>query len=1253
MLDSSKGVMSHGELWADFVTKQVKIEVLYSTVKTLTVLVGSEGNVYTSLALKLDDTDGWGNSAGQTKNTCAINKADHEDASTLKALARVNREWSFAGAHFVNEHECLVFRSPLSRSRVLRIFVEDTTSSRSSSSSTASATAEVGVFHPRLWRIEVESRDGTIWQTDVHEHLLQQTSSSGTSTSPAEPSSTSSTSASWKLKADTFEPLEQWGCKDFAQEAKVLHEQGLPLPAEHEYEDTIVASAAHRKSLALLDAQTVAASTADEAEVPQETFLKLVLALPGEVEILSATPLPPELNHVDRLEFDYESTTHRRYGTRREEQAAYVGFVRSTGHLAMNVNDGLLALTGDSLTAVPGMGKVNASVILDTAKGLSTANVEWTEPQAGAQCLVEALPGPGAADVERLKEQAQMKEKFLRAVVLEDDATECNLFYLEMSKGRFLHMLVTRSGELVRLSLFSSRHPDRPRAVVKFSNWRRGGVPRPELFETQEAWHCHKSRGGAEGRTSGSSGILSESGAADVGVEAVGPKLHERSGALRDSIFSFSKALGQYRVFAIPFLSLPGELDLLAHRPPTLSADDLSFFEMEFQESAHGNHLGSSTAPPKFRGRFAVNFARKLLYLSGHDPESGRALRVTMDGRHNSGRKGVYIEYHAAPGENYCFAHPLSDFLGEIEKTGQLQQSRTYSLLHFAGSAEVRGEQDRMAETFAWDLNLGNAFLEGTDGFEGLRIYVAAEDSDVMRVAFTRDQQLQSTGSSGNTRNTIERDATATLEREKRRQQESSSNSLFPQEESYFPGSEGTTPPPPVTEERGANKMLQRGPNESSSSGHFHAKEVSAYRVLDMRQHPGKFDFRVPRTCKGAIEDAWGLLESPLDAVAAPRGVLTSTLRALAGTKRQPPLSLVGVPLEWPRLAEHLRNSCAGGKCSSNHVEAYKQTSESWSETPSAGSSATSTTSSSARSSHSRSSYEESSKDLDTSSSSRQQPLTSLGGGGAAATEAVLLPSSSLDHRSQDSQTNALRSSTEDDEESSLPLIDASEHRGPLAPLFLSKGPVSFDFNSVRMSAKHGHEETDSDNENRHKSRSHGHAAVDMRRRILYLESSADALQSSATVLHVRSKLLIEGHTAYAELTTKRGQHCVKFEFSESSTTSGADSSAEGGFNVKTSSSLLDFWEDTESRGNPYPNLRRFRGGSSNIRAYTDKKTQRVAYFEATARGVHVVVKNWRHGEAGTHITQTIRSFDKAACMVAPEAFQLKHWPLAELFVVP
>ena len=172
----------------------------------------------------------------------------------MKKLAKLqNKEpnaWRFAGAELVKGHECLIFESELLRNRKIRIFVEDSTSSLSNANT------------PRIWRIKVEARDGSMFQSDIEEHVLSQQPSTAMSTTAA---SLLETDSSWNLAQETFEPRDSWGCKDFALEAKVLKEQGLPLPAEHRYEETIAASAAHKKSLALMDAQAVAMDENDRS----------------------------------------------------------------------------------------------------------------------------------------------------------------------------------------------------------------------------------------------------------------------------------------------------------------------------------------------------------------------------------------------------------------------------------------------------------------------------------------------------------------------------------------------------------------------------------------------------------------------------------------------------------------------------------------------------------------------------------------------------------------------------------------------------------------------------------------------------------------------------------------------------------------------------------------------------------------------------------------------------------------------------
>eukprot|EP00392_Amoebophrya_sp_AT5.2_P008948 g8976.t1 len=861
---SSTAAYARGELWVDFASKQLKVAVPYSPVKLLTLLVdGKKHRVYTNVALLADDKDPLSRtSAGQTVNTCAVTEDERDDAvAEITALDKLGdtaatnygAAWIFAGAREVNSHECVAFEAALPRGRTVQVLVAD------------------GILHA----IEVRVRDGGKRFFSLVEEF-EFSPGSG----PADASSSTVTDAGVApaggreifSPAATFEPLEQWGCRNFVREQKVFTEQGMSLPAEHEYELTKVALSAHRKSLAFLDARAALEdfeSSSDGAgDVSLSLQQKCIFALPGEVEILSATPAPPDFNEIQHLEFDYESRTsaHHRHDANAGESSSSaslfspqtVGFVVSSGHFAMDVPGGKMLLTGKmrypaggSSAAEPPM--IDASVVVDTRQQTVVSNVAWTSPSHAAQCVIDDLPVPGDADVARLKRQIGNREKFVRAVVLEDGVTECNLFSLQLSHGQSVHMLASREGELKRLMLFRGRHPDRAFSTVTFRNWRRGEANgRAELerqFAVKQGWHCR--RASSVGSKMNSILALEDKGE-DPSTVFPTPTteipVHARSAALKDSLFAFSGALGQYHMLAIPTLALPGELDLLVNRPAAISRAELKFFHLEYRNA-------------EFRGRFAVNFARRLLYFSGHavgsgdtiggsgDSTRGTSFRLTVDARYNSAERGLYVEFRSSKEENFCFKYPVLERAGVAVENGTDEAGR---YLHFLRTETILSAEDRRhVECYVWSINLpgrwgevrGTAANIGTgktgaeeQNINSLRVYVSVEDGAVVRV-----------------------------------------------------------------EESGA-------PN-------------SGVNVIEFDAHPGDFAFRTPAgRCEPAKEDRFSALESPLQRVGqADGGALVVLARAIdamenyrtggADAPASPPLYLIGVPLEWPGLVEHYRDS--------------------------------------------------------------------------------------------------------------------------------------------------------------------------------------------------------------------------------------------------------------------------------------------------------------------------------------------------------
>ena len=407
------------------------------------------------------------------------------------------------------------------------------------------------------------------------------------------------TAAEAELFSDrTFSPREEWGCRFYEREIKVLRAEGVALPVEYEENESLEeVRTAHKRSLVLSDAIVALTYKTDGVGgngLSPAAIVANVLALPAEAVVFREKPRPPDFNDIQELEFDYSALTritHRHSAAvgRTGEDAAQshttkafgdnVGFIHSFGHFAMDVPGGRMVLTG-STPAHPNFGELNATVLVVTSTREVTTEVEWTSPSRAAQCLIDDLPIPTHADHDRLQKQESEKEVFLKTVVLEGGGTttstvECNLFYLKMSGGRFLRMYATRNEPttLMKIEQFFEADKQRPYSSVSFSNWKRGGTPPPVRFGVRPEWHCHRE---AETRDARDGSVLDFS--EDEAVSRPGPgalPAHAKSLLLKDSLFSFSGALGQYKMLFIPFLALPGELDLAVARPPNPRRHDL------------------------------------------------------------------------------------------------------------------------------------------------------------------------------------------------------------------------------------------------------------------------------------------------------------------------------------------------------------------------------------------------------------------------------------------------------------------------------------------------------------------------------------------------------------------------------------------------------------------------------------------------------------------------------------------------------
>lgn len=143
--------------------------------------------------------------------------------------------WKFRYAATLHDiHDCLVFETILPRKRTLKIWVEN------------------DGIEPRIWQIEVTFPDGsTVLRTEVLQFVTEEMEG-------YDKYGKKSHHLSMENSFDslTFSPPDDWNCKNYRHEMKILQSQGVALPMEYEKnkEERKYVLQAHRRSLALNDA---------------------------------------------------------------------------------------------------------------------------------------------------------------------------------------------------------------------------------------------------------------------------------------------------------------------------------------------------------------------------------------------------------------------------------------------------------------------------------------------------------------------------------------------------------------------------------------------------------------------------------------------------------------------------------------------------------------------------------------------------------------------------------------------------------------------------------------------------------------------------------------------------------------------------------------------------------------------------------------------------------------------------------------
>ncbi|CAD7971679.1 unnamed protein product, partial [Amoebophrya sp. A120] len=321
------------------------------------------------------------------------------------ALSLENQQslWKFWGTQTVDDLECVGFEAHLSRKRKLILFFEKDVlvqiEVRISGSTGPQTGAGAADGRAKILRTRVKNFRISTSLPAFAENRDEQ----APKRTPVQFSS------SFQLPESEFQPKEEWGCRNFEQEERVFKSQNLPLPAEHSYQSVILAKSARLKSLAFQDLEkavgdgggrrggsddpsrndgdppdharrTASSSSSDSLLAGAFNFEKALFALPGEVEKLTRVPLPPQLNEIQHLEFDYSAITH-------SQKALSPRFVKSHGHFFMNVPNGQMALTAKSDTVLSEkLGKVDATFLVtnytNTGQQEIVSNVAWSSGAA-------------------------------------------------------------------------------------------------------------------------------------------------------------------------------------------------------------------------------------------------------------------------------------------------------------------------------------------------------------------------------------------------------------------------------------------------------------------------------------------------------------------------------------------------------------------------------------------------------------------------------------------------------------------------------------------------------------------------------------------------------------------------------------------------------------------------------------------------------------------------------------------------------
>lgn len=677
--------------------------------------------------------------------------------------------------------------------------------------------------------------------------------------------------------------------------------------------------------------------------------------------------------------------------------------------------------------------------------------------------MIDTIPTATTEDNARLENQAKQVEEFISTVEMKDSSLdsgtrEVNLFQLSMSHGRFVQMYVTRGGKLLKMTQFKGRHPERPFSTVVFKNWKddssvygagfqfsgvqNGGNDGPagsRLFRPDPEWHCRKAK------NTEVTVALDDPDTVTKSSENLMPG-HMRSIAFKDSLFSLSNSLGQYHMLYIPTLSLTGELDLLVNRPTGLTRNQLKRFQIAFRgvgkevSNAQGGGLfgsyGSGTSERvTYSGKLFVDFDNKRIMLTGH-AESGSAW----------GDTAVRMIIDGVQSQVYVQLSRKSD-----------NGRKSHYCFRYPLGAKSNLEESFTEHDFSSSGVNSNSNLLHFLGIESVKNQHTGREQE----AYAYDLNLPRGG-----------------------------HSLGGQLIKIF-----------ISVEDGEVIKVEEKINTAVNGQEIESISFTPTNWNDFSEsYAESHRFGIPSSsCVEASEDLYSLLSpsvlSASDHEFPSTGIADLVLRSLKNLS-SPPLFLIGLPLEYPHIAEHLIKLCNSGSTQScdtfltnnnllNHDVKSVETQQSV--------------------------YTEDSN-IGQHNSNHQTHKTSH------------YHSSEIHRPNQDPHSFA------------RPGYKAI---GPLADTILAK-PFSFKFRSRKESESSVSTMTSSSEI----STSSGTLFVDPNSDWLYLDSSSDTVLSDSFpgAKQIRSQLLVHGEIAFSRLQTSMGARCVRFGLADYDSVANGDS---------------------------------------------------------------------------------------------------------------